>query len=138
MSRLKLLRSGVTNVFKLTRNPKGSIKTSSAVPPNVALTRYVSEAEGVIPISTRTLLSRLLSKEDFLYSRERQQVASLASAVDALLFRKNYSELQELKVTCVPRCTDVFLCYLFNRSVMIWLSLKRRLPMISLQTEKYY
>ena len=115
MSRLKLLRSGVTNVFKLTRNPIGSSGTSS----NVALTRYVTEAEGIIPVSTRTLLSRLISKENFLYPSERQQVLSLASAVDTLLFRKNYSKLEELKVTCVPRYIDVFLCYLFNRNVMI-------------------
>ena len=138
MSRLKLLRSGVTNVFKLTRNPQGSVKTSSAVPPNIALTHYVSEAEGIIPISTRTLLSRLLSKENFLYSSERQQVWSLASAVDALLFRKNYTEVEELKVTCMPRCTGVLLCYLSNRNVMIWLTLKRRLSLTSLQAEKYY
>ena len=103
MSRLKLLRSGVANVFKLTRNPKGSGGT------NVALARYVTEAEGIIPVSTRTLLSRLISKEHFLYPSERLQISSLASAVDALLFRKNYSELEELKVHVYLRYICVFL-----------------------------
>ena len=104
MSKLKQLRSGFANVFKLARNPKssenasGKLIRSSGTPSNATVTRYVTEAEGIIPVSTRTILSRLISKEQFLYSSEWKQVPSFASAVDALLFRKNYSELEDLKV----------------------------------------
>ena len=110
MAKLKQLRSGLANAFKLTRNAKGSGKIStklirsSETPSQVALTRYVTEAEGIIPVSTRTILSRLISKEHFLYPSERQQVPSFASAVDALLYRKNYSELEELKVFLLFMC----------------------------------
>lgn len=107
MTKLKQLRSGIANVFKLARSSKGSEKTSaklirsSGTPSKVTPARYLTEADGIIPVSTRAILSRLISKEHFLYSSERKQVSSLASAVDALLFRKNYSELEELKVKCV-------------------------------------
>ena len=120
MAKLKQLRSGLANAFKLTRNAKGSEKASaklirsSETPSQVALTRYVTEAEGITPVSTRTILSRLISKEHFLYASERQQVPSFASAVDALLYRKNYSELEELKVMCVlqlSRNLNSVLCY---------------------------
>lgn len=104
MSSLKQLRSGLASVFRFTRYPKAFGKTSeksiksTGTPTKAPLTRYVTEAEGIIPISINSLLSRLLSKEDFLYPSERQQAPSLASTVDALLFRKDYSELEELKV----------------------------------------
>ena len=104
MSRLKQLRSGFTNLLKFMRNPKSSGNASSSLikssrtPSSIALTRYVTGTEGIVPVSTKTLLSRLKSKEHFLYPSERKQVTSLASAVDALLYRKNYCELEELKV----------------------------------------
>lgn len=75
----------------------------SETPSKATLTRYVTESEGIIPVSTRTLLSRLISKEQFLYPSERKQASSFVSAVDALLFRKNYSEVEELKVRSVVR-----------------------------------
>ena len=104
MSRLKQLRSGFTNLLKFTRNPKSSGNASSSLikssgtPSSIAPTRYVTGTEGIVPVSTKTLLSRLKIKEHFLYPSERKQVTSLASAVDALLYRKNYCELEELKV----------------------------------------
>jgi len=104
MSKSKELKSGLANVFRLTRNTKDSGKISlkptkpTATPSKVALTRYVANSEGIIPLSTSTLLSGLLSKENFLYPSEKEQVPSFALAVDALLFRKNYSELEEIKV----------------------------------------
>lgn len=126
MSKMKQLRSGLANAFKLTRKAKGSGKASaklirsSETPSQVALTRYVTEAEGIIPVSTRTILPRLISKEHFLYADEQQQVPSFASTVDALLYRKNYSELEELKVLCVCYLSrNLQLCFLLCRNCMI-------------------
>ena len=102
MSKVKQLRSGLANVLKFTRKPKRPAKSrSSEVSSEVTLTRNVTETESNIPISTRALLSRLIIKEEFLYPSERQQASSFASAVDALLHRKNYSELEELQVNCM-------------------------------------
>ena len=104
MSKFKTVRSRLLSVFKLPVGTRSSRTTSikSLKPAQVESHEkppiHVTTAEGVIPVSKSTLLSHLMAKEKFLYLSEKQQLSSFVSAIDALLYRKSFSEMDELKV----------------------------------------
>jgi len=97
----KYMKNLFSGVFKLASGARSSkttsLKPAEVVPSGKSLVR-VTTAEGVIPVSKATLLSHLSAKEKFLYLNEKQNLPSFVSAVDALLYRKSYSEVEKLKV----------------------------------------